>query len=659
MKRVFRHLLIVSLMLSSVATGTNLTPVWNASAATVAGNSQTSANPVHQSIFFNDFQVVGLDDNGQNWVNNDQFILPPHTPIDIDITQLTYGDQTTVSQNSVSLDGTELPEFQQQSEATGSSFVWKVPRFTIPVERLSPGTHTLTFVAKDGKQRASTVNVRFLVQASQTADIYQGKAEAGKLLASGTTITLIGTSGAEAFSASVAGTWKLSKQGETTLLKGGYGRNFDTGTLEAGAYQLLFHADDPGLEDWQATIHIGEAEIYQGTDETGQLVAANQKIVAPAAPSTVSFYSKVPGYWTVSGTGQTEENAQRIDVKIPVEFSGMTLTVSFEPYGDKQHQVSMEVQIPGTMNACDPSTATARMDIMIRNNSLSSLLFEQKNIRSSTTAVTLYQDPIYQVWIATDGNHLRFGREFDDEGPGIWTINGVVATSDQLSWDHTALLLNEAGTFQINYYSRLNPGVNWCGSVTIVEDSRPLPSSDSCEVGDSGTVPAAETIYLETDKGRKLKDGDEVTIESVDDLEEFSRLTLTANHAVLDGKKKVEEDNHVYRMPNVEWEYEEVGFGEKQKFSGAPISSENRVEVVFNDKKVLKTFDNETDGARKRLNLADIIEENDNKPGTYTIRVWNELHYKTCELNWRGDYYEKDVDTATKEQEFSATIVLE
>jgi hypothetical protein len=149
-------------------------------------------------------------------------------------------------------------------------------------------------------------------------------------------------------------------------------------------------------------------------------------------------------------------------------------------------------------------------------------------------------------------------------------------------------------------------------------------------------------------------------------------VTVSANHVVHYGVKKVKKDKsnkndrRFVWVPDLRWEYGPNTIGEFHHYSGAKIFSENRVEVVYNGNKTLKTFrpkhDKEgevtaQDGI-KTLDLKEIIADNGNKPGTYTVTIINKLEYVTCGVYAYQSTYEKNVDTMTYDQTFSADVVV-
>ncbi len=677
MKKLFVCTLLACLAMSQT-TLSGVSPAFGANAPLKRTTQAPKPlpKPVHQFISFNDFQVVGLNSNGWNWVKNEEFILPPETPLDIDMVQTTHAKGTNVNSRFVYLDGVELPEYRLENRANQPTLTWSVPRFSIPANKLGPGAHTLTFVVKDAQERSSTVNVKFLVETIQYAKIYNGTAAVGTPIPAGSIEAVPGLLGSKRFYASSQGKWKLFRQGATTELKSGTGQNFYTGTLQAGLYDLVFEPADASLSPWRVTLQVGLTEIYMGTSAAGQKLSPGQKITANAAPSTVQLYANTPGRWSVNGTGQSLAASQHFEVLLPEKLAGMTLTVTYEPEGGNATSTNtVRIEIPGGQNSCDSSKATATMDILMQKNERSSLLVEKEGLASSNTTVALYQRPIYKIWMATAGDHMKFGSDADDdEGPGVWAVDNTIVESSRLNWDHTALELSSypPGRYKINYYSKRDASKSWCGYVQVYEDSPPIPAAPTCEQGEIGEAPAMRPIYLTTKDGRQLMDGEVLTVDSPDELDAFSEVMVNANHVVHHGVKKVKKDKsnkndrRFVWVPDLRWEFGVNTIGEFHHYSGGKIFSQNRVEVVYNDSKTLRSYrpkadkdgESQASDGLKSLDLRELIADNGNKPGTYTIQVINKLEYKTCGVYARELTFEKDLDTVSYEMSFSATIVV-
>ncbi|MGN7470102.1 hypothetical protein [Brevibacillus sp. SAFN-007a] len=640
-------------------------------------NSQTAkplSQPVHNMITFNDYQVAGLDSGGWNWVKNDEFILPPETPLAIDLLQTTYGSGTNLNRSEVLLDGVELPEYRAEQQSSQSPFRWQVPRFTIPASRLAPGQHVLTFVVTDARGQKSTVHVRFQVEAQNYPSIFQGQKPEGEKVPSGSQTAIFGTMGSTQFASAVSGTWELINQTTNAKLRTVTAKSFSTGTLPAGNYELVFTPDDGSLSTWTTHIRVGMAELYQGTDASGQKLAPGQQITAPAAPGVVPLYSPVAGRWSVNGTGQTLTDSQHFEVVIPDRMAGMTMTVTFEPnqsvnadapWGGAATEVN--IQVPGSPKACDSASATATMDVLMQPNAQSSLMVEREDLPSSNLTVKLYQNPVHVIWLATAAEHVELGSEAsDDEGPGFWAVDNVVVDESKLNWDHTALLLSsyKPGRYKVNYESKREPHQSWCGYIQVVEDVRPVPSAPVCAKNEAGLSPSPGPILLKNSRGHEYRDGQTVRISSAAELDNLSELRLTATYAKRVGNKKIRDgsggDAITYYMPNLVWTYGETPIGASQDYSGATIFSENRIQVFHEGKEIASlkpnTDEEYVDKGDESLNLKAIIAANENKPGVYTVKVTNTLRYKTCAIVPLYKKYVKELDEQKQNQTMSFTV---
>lgn len=102
------------------------------------------------------------------------------------------------------------------------------------------------------------------------------------------------------------------------------------------------------------------------------------------------------------------------------------------------------------------------------------------------------------------------------------------------------------------------------------------------------------------------------------------------------------------------WEYGKTPFASEQEYGSGTISSENRVEVRYNDEKVItslapRSFDDDrNDEGRDHLNLKDVIQFSDGKPGVYTVNVTNTLRYRTCNIVPELNAYDKETDLIEK-----------
>lgn len=530
MKKWVVSALIVCLATGSLLSGAAVPPARGAT-TTMKRSPQAPTpvqKPVHNMIVFNDYQVAGLSAGGWNWVKNDEFVLPPDTPLDVDLTQTTYGSGTNVNRSQVFLDGAELTAFEQETQSAQAALKWQVPRFTIPSAQLPSGIHTMTFVVTDAKGQKSTVNVRFQVEAQNYPHIYEGDKSAGASLPPGDTVAIFGLSGSKTFSSNLPGTWKLTDKATNSAMRSVKGAVFFTGALKAGEYELMFVPNDNNLTAWVAPIQVGLAELYLGTDTNGQKLAPDQKIMAAQAPGTVQLYSPFPGKWWVNGTGQTLTNAQQLDAAIPEMLAGLTISVTFEPDrgagaspSSSSAATTVQIQVPGTPQACGPASAQANMDVLMQANKKSSMMVERRNLYSSDITVKLYQKPVHVIWLTTAADHLEFGsEEEDEEGPGVWAVDNVIVDASKLNWDHTALELSSfsTGRHKVNYYSKREPRQSWCGYIQVIEDAPPVPSSPVCDPGDQGAVPYPTPLRFVTKKGNQYQDGARIVVDADGDL---------------------------------------------------------------------------------------------------------------------------------------------
>ncbi|RNB90942.1 hypothetical protein EDM59_00730 [Brevibacillus nitrificans] len=680
MKKWVVSALLVCLATGSLLSGATVSPAMGAT-TTMKRTSQAPApaqKPIHDMIVFNDFQVAGLSAGGWNWVKNDEFILPPDTPLDIDITQTTYGSGTNVSRSEVFLDGTELTAFQNEKTAAQASLKWQIPRFTIPSAQLSPGIHTLTFVVTDAKGQKSTVHVRFRVEEQNYPLIYEGDNSVGEPIPTGDTVPIFGVVGSKKFSSKASGKWTLMNSSTKHEMRSAKGTTFSTGSLAFGKYELIFTPDDNNATSWSANLQVGLPELYQGTDENGQKLSQDQKLMAPQAPGTLQLYSPYPGNWWVNGTGQTLTNSQYFEVAIPEMLAGMTINVTFEPNQSSNDSPlkavsTLQIQVPGTPQACQATTATANMDVLMQNNAKSSLMIEERDLYSSNATVKFYQNPVYLIWLATAADHIKVGSEEDDEeGPGVWAVDNVIVDASKLNWDHTALKLSEykPGRYKVNYYSKREPRQSWCGYIQVVEDTRPVSSSKVCEQGDSGAVPYPTPMRFLTKKGKQLSDGDHIVVDSISDLDDLEELVLMSTHVENKGTKRIilNQSSRTARryihVPDLVWEDGKTFLGSRQESAGGTIQSSNEVKVSFNDKTLLtiepkratKDDDRSGDLGSDSLNIKQLIEAQLGQPGIFTIEVTNTMEYRTCQVTYGGKSYTKDTDVLEKKQKMTLKI---
>lgn len=670
MKKWLASVLLVCLVTGSFYSEATVSPAFGATKA-VKRDSQSTKHqkPVHDLIVFNDYQVAGLSEEGWNWVKNDEFILPPDTPLDIDLIQTTFGNGTNLNKKDVYLDGVLMPEFSSVTTDNQTSFRWEVPRFTIPAAQLSAGVHTLSFVVSDAADTKSTVHVRFRVEAYNFPSIYPGEQAVGTIIPTGATESLFGQYGSKVYTSNKPGTWKLMKKSSNSEINHFSGQVFSTGVLLAGDYELTFIPDDLNLSPWQIAIQVGLPSLYLGTDSNGLKLSDRQKITAESVPGTIQLFSSTSGRWWVDGTGQTLSGSQHMDVAIPESLKGMTISVTFEPDQDQgterasRSATSIQIQIPGDSQSCDVSSARTTLDVLVQNNKSSSLQEERSNLYSSDATIKIYQNPIYKVWVTTASDHFKFGSGSSEEGPGVWAVNNVVVDASYLNGDHTGLELSryKTGRHKINYYSKANPELSWCGYIEIIEDTPPTASTQSCEVGDKGTVPTLTPMKLRTKNGKEYANGDKIVISSPDEVEE---LELSATHVINKGLKKIrrdkdKKDGRFRYITNLQWEYGAVPYGAMFDFGDGEITSKNEILVKYNGEviksyKPRKSDDNEP-GGYDSLDLARLIEQ-DGRKGEYTVEVENTLTYRTCKIVERYSSYKKKINDEKIVQKLVFTV---
>jgi len=666
-KKLLLGILVAGLALSGAVPAVNpggWQPVQTAAAAT--------SQPIHQSIFFNDYQVVGLNSNGWNWVRNDEFILPASTPLEIDLVQTTYGGTQTLNRKRVILDGNELTEHTEEIQSAGAKLEWKVPRFSIQPDLLTPGPHQLTFIVEDGSGRSSTVHVRFLVEEYQGVGVYFGTTPAGELIPSGAVEKVSGLKGSRRFVSEETGTWKVVAKDTEKLMKISIGQKLDTGELEAGSYEVIFDPSTTGIPDWKITLEIGPPSMYLETTEQRQPLTYGQRLTANEAPSFMLFSANQPGRWWVNGTSQEEWSAKTFNFFIPEMLKGMTVAVYYQPEDaiDAESANMVYVQVAGDANnTCDPSAARAKMDILMQDNDESMYFIDKEDVPSSAASIDLYQEPLNEIWITTSGQYFKYGSDaYPDEGPGYWLVNNQVVQPERLNWDQSAMNIAAfgEGTHRIRYINKLDPTLQWCASVRIVEERKPIPSSPTCSPGEMGQPPALTPIRLVTKKDKQLQDRGTVTVDSRAELSEFSKLTMIANHVVHYGTKKLNRGSKTDRryvfLPDLRWEVGETGFGERRHYSGGLIFSKNAVKVIYNDRQVLERIvpkNSEVTDGKETLDLQQIIKQNDYKPGKYTIEIEQELAYVKCQVELRRGVFDKDVSVDKRTQTFTTTVIVQ
>lgn len=139
---------------------------------------------------------------------------------------------------------------------------------------------------------------------------------------------------------------------------------------------------------------------------------------------------------------------------------------------------------------------------------------------------------------------------------------------------------------------------------------------------------------------------------------------------VYKGKKRIilnqssRTDRKYVHVPDLAWEDGETSLGTKQRYGSGTIESENEVKISFNDRVLAaikpRTLDedeerDQREGA-KSLNLKQLIDFQDGRPGVYTIQVTSTLSYRTCEIVQNLSSYSKNTDTREKQQTLTLTI---
>lgn len=270
---------------------------------------------------------------------------------------------------------------------------------------------------------------------------------------------------------------------------------------------------------------------------------------------------------------------------------------------------------------------------------------------------------MHVIWLTTAAEHIEFGSEADDdEGPGVWAVDNVVVESDKLNWDHTGLLLSgyKPGRYKVNYYSKRDPGQTWCGYVQVIEDTPPIPASQSCDPGDTGIAPPQSPMFMRGESGKEYRNGDNVTVESDSDLAELENLKLISTYAERTGTKKVRESkkSSAYHMPKYEWKYGENAIGARQEHSSATISSENKIEIYYEGKEIAaikpSNRDDEAEDGLESLDISRYIDRE--QPGKYEIKVTNILSNKTCQLVTRQKRTVKKTDVDERKETITFTI---
>ncbi|MGE5701774.1 MAG: hypothetical protein ACM32O_04530 [Clostridia bacterium] len=472
--------------------------------------------------------------------------------------------------------------------------------------------------------------------------------------------------------ASEAGKWKIVDQATGKKIDEDQGQAFQSITLAKGTYTLSFSPKNATCGDWQMTVVVNPVEVFSNMAGSAQKLTQNQKVTIADLNTAVVFTSSSPGKWWTAGVDQTTYEASSFSFTVPPEFSGMSIPVMFQPNGGDESSIQrFLVEAGPAKNTCTPKLSTLTMDVVEQRNE-GSTPTEEKSDLASDSSTRFYQDPLYKLWVTRNADAIIRDRvTYDERDPGYWVVNNAVATDERLNWNHTALNLASygAGTYKVMYVSKTDSTRKWCGEVKIVQDSKPASTKGTCDWTESGSAPEAKELQLKTSKGVSLKDKGRVTIDK-SDLRDYRELALSGTHVSYEGMAKKRKDKaktnvrYLY-LPKLEWKTETMTFGEKRLYSGGTLTSSNQVEVLFNDKTVLVTFDPKLnrDGSEgldgeETLNLAKIINDHGNKPGKYTIRVKNELGYQTCEYESTSRGYNKLFGQKQVTQTFSTTIVL-
>ncbi|MGD8190302.1 hypothetical protein ACQCN2_10000 [Brevibacillus ginsengisoli] len=385
-------------------------------------------------------------------------------------------------------------------------------------------------------------------------------------------------------------------------------------------------------------------QIFKGTDETGQKLNYGDTVTLSLPLSPVTLYANKPGRWTVTGTGQSSTDTQRFTVQIPEQYAGYILQVTYTPADSQFRALNYKIQldIPSQAGQAAPEKKVenlmGNMDIVTRANPQSSFQLDANDLASSTTMYTVYQDPIYAAWIATDSNHFRFGNRYGaEEGPGIWVVNRLIVDNNYLNYDHTALNLSKfgAGTYNVQYISQDNPQLSWSRQIRLYQGI--ADTNETCDTLENGPYTPNSPIYLVMKDDTYLKNGDSIQVTSKAQLSKFADVSLFADHVYQNGKKQIKRDGWSFFIPNVTWEYGPIGFGQYHWYTDASIASANRLEVMYNDEELLyelgdKLNGDDVDEGKKEFNIQEIIKRNGYKKGTYTININNDLLRKSCNV---------------------------
>lgn len=159
-------------------------------------------------------------------------------------------------------------------------------------------------------------------------------------------------------------------------------------------------------------------------------------------------------------------------------------------------------------------------------------------------------------------------------------------------------------------------------------------------------------------------------MDSKSDLNDLEELVLMSTHVVNKGTKRIilnassRTDRRYVHVPDLVWEDGATSLGSRQESSGATIQSSNEVKIIYNDK-VLTTIkpsrskrddDRSDDTGVDSLNVKQLIDFQDGKPGVYSIEVTNTMEYLTCQVTYGGKSYTKDTDLLEKKQKMTLKI---
>lgn len=408
-----------------------------------------------------------------------------------------------------------------------------------------------------------------------------------------------------------------------------------------------------------ATATVPKPDLYRGNNATGQKINNGEKIVASTNKEPMTFYASAPGSWTISGTQQSARKTQSFTTAIPTEYAGYILTLNYVPdNAGESNKYTVQIEVPPNPAPEKPvpvhKQSNARLDIVVRANAESSYQLEQADLLSGNDQVTVYQSPVYDIWLTTNADHFRFGNRYNaEEGPGVWAVNKVIVDQSYLNWDHTALQLSRfgAGYYDVQYISKVDERVIWSRRVRLSNSTPSL--NDYCTAGETGAAIPANSMKLLMNDGSPIGHNSTKTFKYRSELNQLTEMTLTADHVVSTGLKKVKKDGWKYYVPKTAWKNEKVGFGENHQYPDARIGSRNVIVITFENQD-LATFaaDSESDGVPS-IDMREIIKKNKYKTGKYNIKISNFLYRDQCiETDTDNNY-----DRVEKTGKFFATIV--